>query len=227
MKKSPFELTEIQEPKILYQPTEIYKTYSEIPRILINHYLRANTNKKGYLKNTVNGFLRLSGNVDYIDLGFVEKKKNESVKEAIKRQRIQTLNYDDNLDGVVSYAEIEDHIKTKNRNLAPNRYKQALEDLIKQFEKQDKNRDKIVSNDEMIVLDKDVQKRVEEQVLKQYQPYLDIDPNKDSRVTKDELSELAEKAFNTIDLNRDGKLEAIEISKYKSGLASQTFSDKK
>ncbi len=226
MQMPPTELVEKEEGKNLYEPNEIFETYSEIPKILINHYIRADANREIYLRNTVHGFIRLSGNTSYIDSDFVNEKMRDAVKEAIKRQRVQTLNYDDDLDGAVTFSEFENYFKTKYINLPLDRYKQSLEDTLKQFEKLDRNRDQTISNDEMVVLDKDVQVNVEGQVLNRYQPYLDTDPNNDKNLTKDELSELAEKAFNTIDLNRDGKLDVEEISKYKSGLASQIFSDK-
>ena len=226
MQMPPTELVEKEEVKNLYEPNEIFETYSEIPKILINHYIRADANREIYLRNTVNGFIRLSGNTSYIDSDFVNEKVRDALKDAIKRQRVQTLNYDDDLDGAVTFSEFKNYFKTKNINLPPDRYKQSLEDTLTQFEKLDSNRDQIISNDEMVVLDKDVQGNVEGQVLNRYQPYLDIDPNNDKKLTKDELSQLAEKAFNTIDLNKDGKLDVEEISKYKSGLASQIFSDK-
>ena len=198
-----------------------YESYSDIPKALHKTYLNANTNKEQYIKRNVTMFDQLSKNMKYIDSNFIYARKEELVREARKRQRSSILNYDDNLDGVVSIVEIKQWMISNGTDASSKRFQINLDSTIKKLQKYDLNNDQLISNDEMIVLDERTELRIKEQVSNKYIHYLDIDPNKDGRLTTVEYSILITKVFNTLDINEDMILSSDEISKFRKDLRSQ------
>lgn len=134
----------------------------------------------------------------------LERVANENKNKAQRLQLRSLVKYDYNLDRSVSYSELREGLKRIPKN---SYYVNSPESISKKIEfhmKLDKNNDKVLSHSEMASLTERQKASLKnDQGLKRLQAYLDMDPDKDGRLTLQELEELAKQSFETADLNSD------------------------
>ncbi|MCB1680444.1 MAG: hypothetical protein H6858_05370 [Rhodospirillales bacterium] len=157
------------------------------------------------------------------------EQKEAAVLRARREQVSNLIKYDINFDAQVTFGEVErafsegptgKYEKTFNDNRTEEQKRLMLEQRLKPLRELDTNGDEIISYQEMATLSKEKEKQIIEQQTRQYQQYLDLDPNHDGRLTSEEMESLALKAFAVFDKNDDGYISQEEYEPYLNVLRS-------
>ncbi len=196
----------------LNQSMAVFEDFASIPEILRKN-LQSKSTREQYILSVMN-FLRRNG-IDQVKLtveGLREKEK-EALLNTKKQQITSTLQYDENLDGEVSFEEAKTAILKKSPHLKEKRYARNFERIFQNVTKLDKNGDSVISHKEMRDLSDEWKNQITNK-LSPYKQYLALDPNKDGVLTGNELEEIARKAFAVLDKNNDGIISVKEREPY-------------
>ena len=192
----------------------VLDSFSSIPQILRRNILYGRVSAKEQYISLVMGFLRKNG-VDMVKLTIddLEVKQRQALLSVKKKQISEVLNYDDNLDGKVTFDEIDSFFANNksNINVRNSVYaKRKANDL----KKLDISGDSIISHEEMQQLSDERKEQAFKPIVKNYKQYLALDPNKDGILTGNELEMIAIKTFALFDKNGDGIISVEEKKPY-------------
>lgn len=185
---------------------EKYATLSEIPSVLMEALPR-----KSYKEEFVYQVLRyIRQNAEdnkSLSQSDIVRLNEKHLKEARLRKVQEYMRYDANLDGEVSRQEIQDYFANSKRQTNQKYIDQSLKKLMAA----DYDQSGVVTRDEIVKsADQDKNKYSSRSNLTRLEKLIRLDPNSDGKLTINELNSLAEKAFNTIDLDNDGIISTEE-----------------
>lgn len=200
---------------------ERYGSYAEIPSILKT---RSSSYKEQYISNilaNIRQYGRTKMAIDAEDVkGFMERDA--------RQRRISKINefvrYDLDFNGEVTRDEIEDAIKAEYANYSGFGEYRTYDDtrtsrVMTEFLKFDVNGDQVVTYQEI-----GSSPFVSNQTTVRNSPITDLlalDPNSDGVLTLDELKNLAERAFATLDSDGDGIISQSERKAFDESERSQ------
>lgn len=190
-----------------------YASLEDIPLPLMKSLQGYMQTEEQYITNILapirqNGRTKLS--LDQQDIDYIKKKNLDD-----KRRQIlaQFISYDYDFDGVVTRQDIKNIFSEKNSSSSsPKSLDDTINNVFSQFLSYDVNHDEIITYEEVRSSVPTPSKR-NDFVSGNAQNLVDLlilDPNKDGRLTADELEALARKAYSTIDTNGDGILSPDE-----------------
>ena len=219
----------IIQPNISFAKSTEFSAYSEIPDPLVKKL-----NSRKYLEDYIKDVLLVirmhaadKKNLTEEDAQkYVTQKKKKFGEQQIKR----LLKYDYNNDGQIDLnTEVFEQFKKDAEKAANITHtsssieKQALRS-VELLAKHDLNNDGIISYKEMGTVE-DINTFAPQYAVRHdnAEDFLKIDPNGDRVLTLDELKTLATKAFNTVDLDKDGYFSPEEGSHFQPYKASITM----
>lgn len=196
---------------------EPYDTYTAIPQALRKNFGR-NIYREQYI-STILKFVRQNAqNQTSLTQQDFEKRKQTLLTAAKKRQIADIIVYDVDLDGTVTFDEIQDTLFKRHPQLEDSKQTQHLNYIMRDIKPVDHNHDGVITYKEMGTLGPKELKKLATGILSTYHAYLSLDPNQDQTLTIEELRHLAEKAFITVDLDRDSIISDKEMTLYKNGM---------
>lgn len=200
---------------------ERYGSYAEIPSILKT---RSSSYKEQYISNilaNIRQYGRTKMAIDAEDVkGFMERDA--------RQRRISKINefarYDLDFNGEVTQDEVEDAIKAEYANYSDFGEYRTYDDtrtnrVMTEFLKFDVNGDQVVTYQEI-----GSAPFVSDRTPVRSRPITDLlalDPNSDGVLTLDELKNLAERAFSTLDSDGDGIISQSERKAFDESERSQ------
>ena len=144
--------------------------------------------------------------IDQTDIDAAREKR--LIEE--KRRKVQSyLLYDMNFDGQVTRDEIAQTLQNNDKPNNPD-LSDHLEKQISGFMKADIDGNGIISLSEMSTLDEKNSTRRTRR-LDEFEDLLKLDPNKDGKLTVQELEKIARETFDKIDINKDGIASVDEL----------------
>lgn len=197
--------------------TQEYKNFSEIPEYLRSK-ISSHMFREQYIVNVLGDLRRFDPNDgNSITEKKITEKEETFSKQAIRNQIKQTLEYDIDIDGKVSLEEVETTLSNKYENSKAGL--QRKKEITEQIMELDTNNDKIISFKEMATLNKKKHSKNTEHHLARYRNILALAPNQ-TEISYIELEELAIKAFNTVDKDRNSKISNSEYKPFKTKMDS-------
>lgn len=192
-----------------------YENYNEVPQVLRGG-LRQNMSFDSYIQNIERTFSVITAGNNIISSDVSEKLKTEAVQNAIKQQRMRILNNDNNFDGEVTLEEVTENIERQALGYNQKRGSTQIDRYVKSAMSADKDNNGVITNEEMLVLDKKVEQQAQMKVDRQLDIYLNLDSNKDGVLTTSELRASAENAFSSLDLDKDSKISKEEYNLFRN-----------
>ena len=181
-----------------------YDDFPSIPEIIVRASIpHEKQTKTDYVEAAEKYFDRITQNAGFIDNAFVKEKHKSTFNSARQQQRKKLLRLDNNHDDKIDLTELQKYYGPEQKKLAQ-----------KRFSELDINQDATISQNEMQILPPDLKLHLEKRIARNYQIYLDIDPNKNGKLTKEEFKTLSAEAFATFDTDSNNIISKEEVNRF-------------
>ncbi len=188
-----------------------YSSYDEIPGLFI-YRLRTGTTFSEYIKGVESEFLKVNDGRPSFSKQSYQEQQTRDLNKKKNKQILEALKYDLNIDGVVTEEEATNYFIENNKNLNATYRAQAVEKVMRN----DMDRNKILTREEMGALPARYYELNKGSADNKVAVYLAIDPNNDGILTLEEVKELAEKSFATVDYDENHLLSDKEFKASKA-----------
>ncbi len=203
--------------------------YVQVPDIFAS-YLNANVSPEEFVLRYISILKQAAS--DGMSVTYNDMKNAQ--EDFLRRQRLQRLRnlleYDLNFDSQVTFQEIQQLFqrKNKNRNLEGTARLAHIqrEDPVNELRVYDSNNDGILSYQEMSSENDPHKGREQRNNDSVIENILALDPNKDGRVTAEEITVLARNAYNIVDTNKNGMISEFEQNAYQEALRTKKIHER-
>ncbi len=199
-------------PALASQNTKIdkYKDYNSIPKELRN--FQANTTLEEYIAVILMKLKKLPYDGTEISQTNTDKWLEKALLKQKKYQINQFIDYDLNLDGIVTIKELEEyHLKHQPHKIDDF----IFERRINEYMKKDLNKDGYISYKEAGNIDKTHKEKTKlSEVYVLATALIKLDSTPSDPLTVNDIKSISKKAFSTIDLDNNSFLSKKEIDKF-------------
>lgn len=205
------------------QASSVYKSRNDIPEILMQG-IDMRVPRERYLHDHLKVIREYGEDHSVLTPDSIKRAEENMKRSTVRQQIVEVLGYDRNYDGSVTREEIKEHFIERRKRDGVNELNKNDLASVDRVMLYDVNHDGIINLDEMIRIPEAKHSGYQKKIAG-YQSYLDLDPNKDGRLTWLELEHLARNAFDVFDENGNGIIDRTEHPNYREHQARTNSMD--
>lgn len=186
------------------------KTYAGIdavPKVLLSGLKHGTSYLDQYVAQMLNYVTDRKGRAS-LSRADIDERIEQDVTRRRRDRYLSLIHYDLDFDGTITQFEVS-QLMEEERRIKKQSIEGCADEASKFIERNDDDKDGVISLKEMST-SPDIERLPRQTEIRRLEALLELDPNKDGKLTTEELDALARKAFATVDRDGDGTLSRDE-----------------